>query len=51
MSINLTRFYIESLGDGLPNYQTVVEDVETIDADEFEAKLKEQELDYIRIDL
>lgn len=51
MTSNLTRFYLESLGEGTMKFNTVVEDVETIDADEFEAKLKEQNIDYIRIDL
>ena len=52
MSTNLTRFYIESLGDGPPSYtETLVEDVETIDADAFESNLKQQNIEYIRIDL
>jgi hypothetical protein len=52
MPINLTRFYIESLGDGPPTYtETLVEDVETIDADDFESNLKQQNIQYIRVDL
>lgn len=52
MSTNLTRFYIESLGDGPPVYtETLVEDVETIDADNFESNLNKQNIQYIRVDL
>jgi hypothetical protein len=45
MSCNLTRFYYDI--DGWP----VVEDIETIEADEYEEKLDEQDITYTRVDL
>jgi hypothetical protein len=51
MSINLTRFYIDSEIRGADFKYRVVEDVETVDADEFEATLKAENLPYIRTDI
>lgn len=45
MGCNLTRFYYDI--DGWP----VVEDIETVEADEYEKKLEEQDIDYTRVDL
>jgi hypothetical protein len=51
MLTNLTRFYIDTEIKGSNFKYRVVEDVETVDADEFEAKLKEEDLSYLRTDL
>ena len=51
MSINLTRFYIDTEIKGADFKYHVVEDIETVDADEFEAKLKEENLPYLRTDI
>lgn len=54
MSINLTRFYYDDIGEKTKNLlpgSQVVEDVETTEADEFENKLKNQGITYVRIDL
>jgi hypothetical protein len=51
MLSNLTRFYIDTEIKGADFKYRVVEDMETVDADAFEAKLKEQDLSYIRTDL
>ena len=51
MSINLTRFYIDTEIKGADFKYRVVEDVKTVDADAFEAKLKEENLSYLRTDL
>jgi hypothetical protein len=51
MTINLTRFYIDKEIEAKDFKYRVVEDVETVDADEFEAKLKEENLPYLRTDL
>ena len=51
MSINLTRFYIDTEIKGADFKYRVVEDVDTVDADVFEAKLKEENLPYLRTDL
>jgi hypothetical protein len=51
MTINLTRFYIDTEIKGADFKYRVIEDVERIDADEFEAKLKEENLPYLRTDL
>ena len=51
MSINLTRFYIDSEIRGVDFKYRVIEDVETIDADDFEATLKAENLPYIRTDI
>lgn len=45
MSCNLTRFYYEI--EGWP----VVEDIETIEADEKERELISQDVEYTRVDL
>jgi hypothetical protein len=53
MASNLTRFYLDTDDDcrtGCLNGKAF-EDVERIDADTFEARLQEQEISYIRIDL
>lgn len=51
MTINLTRFYIDTEIKGANFKYRVIEDIETIDADEFEATLKEENLPYLRTDL
>ena len=51
MSINLTRFYIDSEIKGPDSKYRVVEDMETLDADDFEATLKAENLSYIRTDI
>ena len=51
MTINLTRFYIDKEIEDKDFKYRVIEDVETVDADEFEAKLKEENLPYLRTDL
>jgi hypothetical protein len=51
MTINLTRFYIDTEIKGATFKYRVVEDVETLDADVFEAKLKEENLPYLRTDI
>jgi hypothetical protein len=45
VSCNLTRFYYEI--EGWP----VVEDIETIEADEKELELTRQDVEYTRVDL
>ena len=53
MSSNLTRFYYdvdEDCRTGCLNNKTF-DDVETVEADAYEAELKEKEIDYIRVDL
>ena len=51
MTINLTRFYIDTEIKGANFKYRVIEDIETVDADEFEAKLKEENLPYLRTDI
>ena len=51
MTINLTRFYIDTEIRGADLRYRVIEDIETVEADEFEAKLKEENLSYLRTDL
>ena len=51
MSINLTRFYIDAEIRGADLKYRVVEDVETVDADAFEATLKAENIPYIRTDI
>ena len=51
MTINLTRFYIDTEIKGADFSYRVIEDIETVEADEFEAKLKEENLSYLRTDL
>ena len=51
MSINLTRFYIDTEIKGANFKYRVIEDVETVDADDFEATLKAENLPYIRTDI
>jgi hypothetical protein len=48
---NLTRFYIDSEIRGADFKYRVIEDVETVDADDFEATLKAENLPYIRTDI
>ena len=50
MTINLTRFYIDKEIEDKDFKYRVIEDVETVEADEFEAKLKEENLPYLRTD-
>ena len=50
MTINLTRFYIDTEIRGADFKYRVIEDVETAEADEFEGKLKEENLPYLRTD-
>lgn len=52
MGSNLTRFYYdfdEECRTGCLS-QLAFEDVETVEADQFEVKLKEQDINYLRID-
>lgn len=50
MEPNLTRFYIDA-DNSVPNFKyRVVEDVETTEANEFEAKLQQENISYIRTD-
>ena len=51
MTINLTRFYIDTEIEDKDFKYRVIEDVETVEADKFEAKLKEENLPYLRTDL
>lgn len=53
MSSNLTRFYYDVNEDcrtGCFNGK-IFDDVETVEADVFEEKLKLQDIDYLRVDL
>lgn len=53
MSSNLTRFYYDVNEDcrtGCFNGK-IFDDVETVEADAFEEKLKLQDIEYIRVDL
>ena len=51
MTVNLTRFYIDTEIKGADFKYRVIEDMETVEADEFEAKLKEENVSYLRTDL
>jgi hypothetical protein len=51
MAINLTRFYIDKEIESKDFKYRVIEDMETVEADEFEAKLKEENIPYLRTDL
>ena len=51
MTINLTRFYIDFEIKEADFKYRAVEDVETVDADDFEAKLKAENLSYTRTDI
>ena len=51
MTINLTRFYIDLEVKEADFKYRAVEDVETVDADDFEAKLKAENLPYTRTDI
>ena len=51
MTINLTRFYIDTEIRGADFKYRVIEDIETVEADEFEAKLKEENLPYLSTNL
>jgi hypothetical protein len=48
---SLIRFYIDPEIEGVNFKYRAVEDVETIDADHFEAKLKQENLPYLRTEL
>jgi hypothetical protein len=53
MASNLTRFYLDVDDDcrtGCLNGKAF-EDVETVEANEFEKRLQEREISYIRVDL
>jgi hypothetical protein len=52
MGTNLTRFYLDVDEDCRTGCLTnrAFEDVETIEADEYEKRLQEEEITYIRID-
>ena len=47
---NTPRFYIDTEIKGADFKYRVIEDVETVEADEFEAKLKKENLPYLRTD-
>jgi hypothetical protein len=49
MTTNLTRFYLEEEFEYIAKAPVV--DVETTEADEFEQKLKDQDIIYTRVDL
>jgi hypothetical protein len=51
MTSNLTRFYIEPSIDDVPETGLAFEDVETIEANAYEESLRQQCIEYIRIDL
>jgi hypothetical protein len=52
MTSNLTRFYLEPSLDTLHAESGLAfEDVETIEADTYEESLRQQCIEYIRIDL
>ena len=51
MTINLTRFYIDPEISSPDFKYRVIEDVETVDADDFEATLKAENLPYTRTDI
>lgn len=51
MAINLTRFYIDFEIKEVDFKYCAVEDVDKVDADDFEAKLKAENLPYTRTDL
>jgi hypothetical protein len=48
---HLIRFYIDPEIKGVNFKYRAVEDVETIDADQFEAKLKQENVPYFRTEL
>lgn len=50
MASNLTRFYYEDLTEEEPRLDQVFEDIPTEEADEHEAWLTKNKIDYIRID-
>lgn len=49
MAANLTRFYFNEFPSSIEEGKVFV-DIETIEADEYEIDLKDQEVDYTRID-
>jgi len=49
MATNLTRFYFNEFPSSVEEGKAFV-DIETIEADEYEIDLKDQEVDYTRID-
>jgi len=59
MSCNITRFYYcepditieEFLRREYSKRKVAFDDIETLEADEFEKKLQEEDEDYLRIDL
>jgi hypothetical protein len=53
MCFNLTRFYYDLDEDCRTGCLSnlAYEDIETVDADEFEKKLKKEDIPYTRIDL
>jgi hypothetical protein len=51
MTSNLTRFYLEPSLDTSPESGLAFEDIETIEANEYEESLRQQGIEYIRIDL
>lgn len=51
MTSNLTRFYLEPFFDAPLESGLAFEDVETIEADTYEESLRQQGIEYIRIDL
>lgn len=51
MTSNLTRFYLEPSINSVSENGLAFEDVETIEADTYEESLREQCIEYIRIDL
>ena len=51
MTSNLTRFYLEPSINSGSESGLAFEDVETIEADTYEESLRQQCIEYIRIDL
>jgi hypothetical protein len=51
MTSNLTRFYLEPYFDNVPESGLAFKDVETIEANTYEESLRQQGIEYIRIDL
>jgi hypothetical protein len=51
MGSNLTRFYFDKVTDETPEPKKAFEDVETIEADQYEHLLIATGIEYTRIDL
>jgi hypothetical protein len=51
MTSNLTRFYLEPVSNDDPEISQAFEDVETIEANEYEKNLQQKNINYIRVDL